>query len=358
MGTPEPDQYLTGSLVNSLPTCSFSPRPYARKITRILVSNSAQSTANVYRSSLTSFPVASTPIGQNNTLLDVIKIPAGQPFFVQWSAVGTNVRDATARVTIEKDDNPLDVDQNGGWSVVPIFSLTLPSVAGVNDPRLVLGPDLPAILVSFYSPNTVVASEIAYANATDFHYTAWVHIASTGETIQATGFVKGNAVWETILQYFDPNSGAPISITIGDAFGVNPFTDYTLTVDAVTFFEGNVTFDGGIGVVAEFTSGSTLQIDSGANATRNGIHIPYAQHGNTNFNFTAQTSQTLAETFSPAFPVGVTPKVFTNINNGSGAVQGWFSRAFNITNTGFTLWVTGPSATWTNVNVQWMAFDD
>ena len=75
--------------------------------------------------------------------------------------------------------------------------------------------------------------------------------------------------------------------------------------------------------------------------------------GQETLNFTTQTSVTQAVTF--AEPFDVAPKVTTNINSSAGATLSWFSRAFGISTTGFTLWVTGPSATWSGVGVQWVA---
>lgn len=60
------------------------------------------------------------------------------------------------------------------------------------------------------------------------------------------------------------------------------------------------------------------------------------------------------------FPVAFTlaPNVHTNINNGVAATAGWQSRAINVTNLGFTIFVftTGAATTWVNVEVQWSAF--
>lgn len=81
---------------------------------------------------------------------------------------------------------------------------------------------------------------------------------------------------------------------------------------------------------------------------------PMAQEVGTELvSFTAQTSFTQAATFNRAFPV--VPVVTTNITSGTGATQSWFSRAFNVTLLGFTLWVHGPSSTWSNVSVGWIA---
>lgn len=75
--------------------------------------------------------------------------------------------------------------------------------------------------------------------------------------------------------------------------------------------------------------------------------------GSTSISFAAQTSFTVAVTF--AEPFATAPTVTTNIDSSSGTTISWFSRAFGITTTGFTLWVHGPSNTWTGVPVRWVA---
>jgi hypothetical protein len=77
------------------------------------------------------------------------------------------------------------------------------------------------------------------------------------------------------------------------------------------------------------------------------------QAGSVNISFVTLTSFTVAVNFAQPFPS--TPSVSTNINSGAGSTAGWGSRAFGVTPLGFTMFVFGPSATWTNVNVQWQA---
>ncbi|MCX4605520.1 H-type lectin domain-containing protein [Streptomyces anulatus] len=70
--------------------------------------------------------------------------------------------------------------------------------------------------------------------------------------------------------------------------------------------------------------------------------------------FTTRTTFTLPVTFSSAFSSA--PGVHTNINSGSGPTSQWHSRAIDVTNTGFTLFVYSlQSAAWTNVPVRWDA---
>lgn len=78
------------------------------------------------------------------------------------------------------------------------------------------------------------------------------------------------------------------------------------------------------------------------------------QIGSASISFTTQTSFTQAVSFPVAF--ASTPVVMTNINSGSGSTGSWGSRAISIGTSGFTIFVFGPSATWSNVTVQWAAF--
>ena len=76
------------------------------------------------------------------------------------------------------------------------------------------------------------------------------------------------------------------------------------------------------------------------------------QAGTSNITVTAATSGTLAVVF--ARPYTQAPSVSTNINSGAGSTASWQSRAINVTTTGFTLFIFGPSSSFT-APVQWQA---
>lgn len=76
------------------------------------------------------------------------------------------------------------------------------------------------------------------------------------------------------------------------------------------------------------------------------------QAGTSNITVTAATSGTLAIVF--ARPYSTAPSVSANINSGAGATASWQSRAINVSNVGFTLFIFGPSSTFT-APVQWQA---
>lgn len=71
--------------------------------------------------------------------------------------------------------------------------------------------------------------------------------------------------------------------------------------------------------------------------------------------FSSQVSYTQAVSFGTLF--ASTPRVTVNITSASGATAGWEGRATNVTASGFTLFLYGPSSTWTGSAVQWIATD-
>lgn len=80
--------------------------------------------------------------------------------------------------------------------------------------------------------------------------------------------------------------------------------------------------------------------------------------GITPVSFTGQTSFTVNVNFPASFTA--TPSVTTNIASGAGNTTRWGSRAYNVTTTGFTLFVfrgdaTDGPETWSNIPVHWIA---
>ena len=137
--------------------------------------------------------------------------------------------------------------------VAALRGLQLPFGAQPGQPRLVLGPDIPAPLVAFYSGNSVYACELAYADATHMHYTVWLFITATGETARAQGWLLGTSVYESFLEYIDPAATANPGrqLFFGDAFASIPNgTQYN--------------FSGASGGILDPSSGtySALELDS------------------------------------------------------------------------------------------------
>lgn len=80
----------------------------------------------------------------------------------------------------------------------------------------------------------------------------------------------------------------------------------------------------------------------------------WGESGTHSFTFSSQTSATTSVSFATAFAAA--PRVTCNINNTAGSTLQWTAKAGGISTTGFTLIVSGPSATWSSVEVQWVAF--
>lgn len=85
---------------------------------------------------------------------------------------------------------------------------------------------------------------------------------------------------------------------------------------------------------------------------------PVQQSGTVALSFTNQDDYSGT---SVTFPVAFTasPRVFCNINNAGAATARWQSRAITISTTGFTPFVFastgGANATWSSVEIQWLA---
>lgn len=151
MGIPERDIYLTGTLVDGQPTCTFRPASYTRVITGIVVSNSVVCGVTVHRGTVDSEPIARSSNGQNNMLSGRYTIPAGQQFFVRFDDMGSSPSEATARVQLERVDNPLDANPMGGtWIEEFIRFLRIPNI-GTNYILITDTSQFPASLISAYS---------------------------------------------------------------------------------------------------------------------------------------------------------------------------------------------------------------
>lgn len=89
-----------------------------------------------------------------------------------------------------------------------------------------------------------------------------------------------------------------------------------------------------------------------------GIQYRAVQSGTVSVSFTSQLNHTVAVAFPIAFPS--VPMVSTNINSAAGETGQWYSRAFGISTTGFTLQLNRTdldvgAQTWSSIPVQWSA---
>lgn len=143
---------------------------------------------------------------------------------------------------------------------------------------------------------------------------------------------------------------------LGLTWGLRPATVNSVALNSVlATYDGDTVPIGMVSMIGTLTTGArvyVLQVPPSGNFIVGQVRA--YESGDESFTFTTQTSQTRAVTFTNPFLL--VPRVFTNINSGAGVTQNWFSRAFNVSTTGFTLWIHGPSATWGGVHVYWAAF--
>lgn len=127
------------------------------------------------------------------------------------------------------------------------------------------------------------------------------------------------------------------------AEGTNEWGSGSATTDTNLYREsaGVLKTDGGFKVGGALTD------------TSSGLLFKPVQSGTFNFSFGPATSATQAIVFGTAFPA--TPRVVCNINSTAGSTLQWTPKGASITTSGFTLIVSGPSATWSAVEVQWVA---
>lgn len=161
----------------------------------------------------------------------------------------------------------------------------------------------------------------------------------------------------TFVRQIAKVAGQPSSIRVGTIVSTNPLQlqvqDTVYSSDAVGVLGSYFPVTGDVVSVVGQSNNSSADPTSwlilGTNTEGN---IGF-QSGQVLLSFGPATSFTRAVMF--ARPFALFPTVVTNINSGAGSTASWGSRGINMTESGFTLFVFGPSATWTNVAVQWLA---
>ena len=91
-------------------------------------------------------------------------------------------------------------------------------------------------------------------------------------------------------------------------------------------------------------------ISSGMRLTPQRISLPC---GSVSVSFTSQSQVDVVVSFG--FTFVNSPRVGVNIASSAGVTAGWIAKAHSISTTQFTLRVSGTSATWAGVPVQWWA---
>lgn len=109
MAIVEPDVYRTATLVNGLPTVTFSPKTYRRVITAVTINSIVASAASISRGGqVNAATITSIPFANPNTYTAPFQLPAGQLLFVVFSNVAAPVDPANpaafARISALRED--------------------------------------------------------------------------------------------------------------------------------------------------------------------------------------------------------------------------------------------------------------
>lgn len=164
----------------------------------------------------------------------------------------------------------------------------------------------------------------------------------------------------SLAQQIAAAPGQPATVRIGRIASVNPVTVSVQGVafDDVGYVQGHTYALGDtVALIGQSNASGSDPASWLALPTSGGSPMGY-QAGQTTITFVTQTSFTQAVVFPQPYPAGQNLSVHTNINSGVGATANWQSRAINISNTGFTIFVftAGVASSWTNVGVVWSAF--
>lgn len=235
--------------------------------------------------------------------------------------------------------------------------LAIPATAAPAYPGFVFTTDIPALLQAKYSsaPEQFVAVALYYSDAgnvywyegisTTFRIKGWVHAGVAYESFREaySGPTFGMVQWhgwqpgDKNVTVYGPSSGGYTS----DHRVIFQKSLLTSDVDAELSWTGLADFVGPL--------------------SANGMNILIGQKGITSVTApNGATTVTKSVLFPKAFEPGVVPHVTVNINNGSGTTSRWVERAYNVSNTGFTLFLfSGNAATTTGFTVDctWSAVE-
>jgi hypothetical protein len=155
------------------------------------------------------------------------------------------------------------------------------------------------------------------------------------------------------LEYESPSSLPGITLTGGPG-GVSPIL--AVQVDAaLSTLSGQI--DGLTDDITAINGDiSDLELDIASGQTNITNLTNWTRTGSVNVSFTSLSSTTALVSFGFTFPSP--PNVTTNIASAAGETARWGSRAFNVTTTGYTLFVfqnQATTSTWTGIPVSWTA---
>lgn len=251
----------------------------------------------------------------------------------------------------------------GPWSSI-LRRLVIPQDAQVTDPRVVIDSQDPLIAlindagISYYwddgrgfvtgversgdGPTAVGQWRLyGYADGVGLGLSQFIDVSYDPVSPENDGVV----IWGG--SRYTPDT-ATVSVIGNHVYVGARFTDFAVYVDYIAQehrFYGDVYAD----------NGNAWVFDTAPKPLVGTQPVASGQTGTETVSFAvAATSWTRSITFGTAFPSK--PSCVANINNGSGSTASWNVRCFSISTTGFTLFGFGPSNTWSNVDVQWNAF--
>lgn len=155
------------------------------------------------------------------------------------------------------------------------------------------------------------------------------------------------------FEYESPSSLPGITLTGGPS-GASPIL--AVQVDAALNTVSGRIDDVESDIVAINSDISDLEIDIAAGQASITNLTNWTRTGVVSMSFTAQASSTASVSFGFSFPS--VPRIATNIESAAGETARWGSRAYNVTTTGFTMFVFQNQATtntWVSIPVTWVA---
>lgn len=213
--------------------------------------------------------------------------------------------------------------------------------------------------------------------------------ASAGTDEFGNDYLAGTTVYDSSGSYVEMNSGSGSSslrfrpsdvagvvwqpgyvvASRGSRLGTNtpilamqaPYNDALASAASIQLFGNPETSNGD--VTNEIYMGTFRVTITGDLEVGQYARAQNMQSGRQLVSFVALSSTTVNVTFPTPFPVGTVPNVMANIASAGGPTARWGVRAYNESNTGFTLFLfkgdaADPAQTWTNVPVTWWAHDE
>lgn len=165
-----------------------------------------------------------------------------------------------------------------GWTTGPTRQLIIPSDAGPNDPRIVIGGPLPADLVAYYTSHgeTAISGTIYYKDAVGYEYEVLVKPAAGTYSVLAYGGRDSGVGTVNETYRIDSAGGSGGAITVGKYNGFPVLSSQKFIngagleiVDGFAQIHGTVPNASGLSIFGvasfNFSSSNIMQLDLNAN---------------------------------------------------------------------------------------------